>query len=933
MQRILLLLTLLIPAFLFAQKNATVKGVVFDTASKKGLSYATVTVLDSQDSTLVNFTKADSTGKFQLNKIPKGNYLLTASYVGYSPAWKPLLIKDAEEINIGKIEMTDAKKTDEFTVTSKRPPMVMNGDTLEFNTENFKTQPNAVVEDLLKKLPGVTVDPDGTIKVNGQTVNKLFVNGKEFFTGDPKMATKNLDADAIDKIQFFDKKSDRSEFTGIDDGNSQKAINLKIKKDRNKSVFGKLSAGAGTDSRYDLNANVNKFNNDQQISFIGMGNNVNKQGFGIMDVMNFTGELSKGLKSGGGISIKTGSAGSSSGLPVSGFGANQQGVAQTFAGGLNYSDSWNKKTDFNASGVISDMNLATDKTINRQYILPTNSYNYLSTQSGSNDNNQQKINMTIDQKIDSFNSFKLTPALVFQQQKIANSSDYTSTTPEGLKLNDGFNNTYTNNNGTDFNVTGLYRKKFRKKGRTFSANISLAYNHSLQDGLQFSKTNFYTNGAFQYDSLLNQKSHTDATTQSAGAILTYTEPVGKRSLIEFSGFYNTNIGKSDKQTFNFDSSSLKHDLINPLLSNKYENIFNNGGGTINFLSNYSKFNYTIGASLQASSLKSTNNTTGQTIKQTFTDVLPSALLQYKPSATTFLRFNYSTTAQQPSTTQLQPVQNVSDPLNIIVGNPDLKRAYIHNAVLSYFSTNIIKKTGIFANVTFSKNDNAIVSADSIQANGARISTYKNASGVYNLFGNLNYSFAVKQLKSRVSIGINTSLMHNISFINSDRNVITNQSWGPSLNWNYNVDSKIDINASARYNFSKADYLLQPELNSNYLQQIYSMDMTNYLPWGVTLNNNFTYTLNSGLAAGYNTNIPYWSASLAKAFLKNKRGELKLSAFDLLNQNSGIKRTVSQSYIEDLRYNVLQRYLLLSFTFNLSKGSKQAGPQIMIKSLN
>jgi len=231
-------------SFSAAAQTSTIKGKVFDTTSRKGLAYATISLVKAKDSSLVSFSKADSMGNFTLKSVPLGEYLISTSYVGFIPVWKPVSA-DQPSVDLGDVEMTDVKFADEVVITAKRPPVVINGDTLEFNTENFKTQPNAVVEDMLKKMPGITIDTDGTVRVNGQRVNRVLVNGKEFFTGDPKLATKNLSADAIDKVQVFDKKSDQATFTGVDDGNSEKAINLKLKKDRNNALFGRVTAGAG----------------------------------------------------------------------------------------------------------------------------------------------------------------------------------------------------------------------------------------------------------------------------------------------------------------------------------------------------------------------------------------------------------------------------------------------------------------------------------------------------------------------------------------------------------------------------------------------------------------------------------------------------------------------------------------------------------------
>jgi hypothetical protein len=931
MHRILTLLIILSAFTAQAQKSSgTIRGSVSDSVSKRGLAYATVSVVNAKDSTLVSFTRADSSGKFRLNALEKGKYLLSASYVGFVPVWRSIQVVEGEDISIGNIQMTDVQNAGNVTVTAKRAPVTINNDTVEFNTENFKTQPNAVVEDLLKKLPGVTVDNDGTVRVNGQKINRVLVNGREFFTGDPKLATKNLDADAVDKVQVFDKKSDRAEFTGVDDGNSEKAINLKLKKDRNNALFGRIAAGGGTDNRYDGQTNINKFNGDQQMSLLAMANNTNRQGFSINDVLNFTGELARGMRNGGGITIRGG--GDDNGLPVTGFGQNQQGVATTVAGGLNFNDLWNdKRTDFNGSAMGSDVNLKTNRSTARQNLLPGNNFNYFSNSSTAKENKQERFSMSYDQKLDSFNSIKFTPQLTLQQSDTRAITDYVSQTTAGVKLNDGNTDSRTHSEAVNFNGNALYRKRFAKKGRTISSTVSLAYNDSKQDGDLYTRNTFYQAGIPLKDSITNQKNNRDAITRSVGGNVVYTEPVGKRSLLEFSGFYNTSVGDAKRRTYDYSNNSGKYDSYNNTLSNDFKSEYNYTGGSINFRSNQPKFNYTIGSSLQAATLLSTNNTNGNVIRQTFTDLLPNLNLQYRMNQTRNLTFNYSTSTTQPNTQQLQPVSDVSDPLNTYTGNPKLKRSYVQSLNLNYFSTNIYTQRNFFAFVAFNKTDNAIVTADVVNQNGSRTSMPVNANGNYVLFANANAGFPIKKLKSRVDLGIGTNMSHNISFVNGSENGIDNISYSPNLNYNFSLDNKVEISASARLNFSKAKYSLQPMLNSNYLQQVYGFDMTNYLPWGIVVNNTVNYTANSGRADGYNTSVTFWNASLAKSFLKNKRAELKLSAFDLLNQNVGISRNANQNYIEDARYNVLQRYFLATFTFRLNKAASNSGARVVVRS--
>ncbi len=924
----------LIGVSLSAQSSGSVvTGRVYDSLYKKGLSYATVSVVQEQDSTLVSFTRADSTGKFRLSGIPKGNYLISFSYVGYLPVWKSVRINAGEQLSLGDVPVTDLQHAGEVIVTAKRPPVTINNDTVEFNTENFKTQPNAVVEDLLKKLPGVTVDKDGTVQVNGQRVNRFLVNGKEFFTGDPKLATRNLDADAIDKVQVFDKKSDRSEFTGVDDGQSEKAINLKLKKDRNNALFGKITAGAGTKERYDAQANVNQFKGDRQASFIGMGNNTNRQGFSLSDVMNFTGELARGARNGGGVNIRIGPNEDNGGLPVSGMGPNQQGIATTYAGGLNYNNSWNRKTDLNLNGIGSDVNLSTNREISRQNLLPGNSFIYNSTSSDVKQSRQQRLNAMLDQRFDSFTSIRFTPQITLQQNDNKSSSNYISSDQTGVKLNEGSALSQTHSEAFNLNSNLLLRHRFKKKGRTISSTISLAYNSSKQNGNLRTANRFYTGGIALPDSVIEQINSRNADTRSIGANLVYTEPVGKTSLLEFSGFYNTNTGKSIRNTYDYNGLSGKYDRRNLLLSNDFNSRYQYGGGGINFRSNIKKLSITTGANLQFAALESSNNSTASFIQRSFTDVLPSLNIQYRRRNTSTLGLIYSTSTAQPSTFQLQPVADISDPLNTYVGNPDLKRSYTQSVTLNMSSVDIYTQNNLFAYLSYSKTDDAVVTSDIIKPNGSRISTPVNANGNYYLVASVNAGKPLKKLKSRVDLGISANLFRNMSLVNGVENAIDNYSITPNIGYNFAIDTTIDISFRARLNLNTAKYALQPQLNNSYVQQVFSFDMNNYLPGGLVLNNDLNMTVNSGRSDGFNASILLWNLSLSKSFLKQKRAELRFSVMDLLNQNAGINRTANQNFVQDTRYNVLQRYFQLSFSYRLNRsGDINGGARVMFRAM-
>jgi hypothetical protein len=368
-----------------------------------------------------------------------------------------------------------------------------------------------------------------------------------------------------------------------------------------------------------------------------------------------------------------------------------------------------------------------------------------------------------------------------------------------------------------------------------------------------------------------------------------------------------------------------------LFSNNFESNYTYNGGNINIRTQKTKWSYTIGAALQNAGLKSYINNKSQRISQTFTDVLPNANLTYRINNYRNLRLDYSTNTRHPSITQLQPVPDLSDPLNIREGNPSLKREYNQSLNINYFAADPATRKNFFAFAGLSTTNNAIANKDIIDpATGVRTTKPVNVNGVENVFASLNTGFPVRKLKSNVTLGSSMVFARNVAFINNARNNISNLSINPNLSWNFSIDNKIDLQASARVGYNQAHYSLQPQQNNNYWQQQYGIDATNYLPLGLVINNNFSYLKTSGRAAGYNTSVPNWNASIAESFLKNKRGEVKASVFDLLNKNIGISRNANQNYVEDVRYTALKRYFLLSFTYSLNKSGLNSGPRAIIR---
>ena len=932
MKRILLLTVLMITAgFVFSQKNRTaIKGKLIDTLQKQKLDNATISLINAKDSSLIGFTRTDGEGRFSLTNLSAGQYRLSASHVGFHPTWKNIEVAgDKTEIDLGNILMRDKSLLAEVVVDNQRPPVQVNGDTLEFNAEAFKTKPNAVVEDMLKKMPGVEVDKDGTIRVNGQRINRVFVNGKQFFGNDPKIATRNLNADAIDKVQVFDKKSDQAEFTGIDDGNSEKAINLKLKKDKKKMTFGKLTAGAGTKGRYEGQFNLNHFNGEQQLSAIGMANNTNRQGFTFSDILNFTGEMQRMMRGGGGAKIVVNNNGPEDfGLPVQGVN-NSEGIAQTIAGGLNFNDTWKKKTEINGSYFYNNIDVSNDRNVNRQNLSTLNPFVYNQKSNSNKRSESNRLNFTIDSKLASFNSIRFTPQLTYQHNKYKTSSIYESVLPDAKFINNGFSNSTTDADGYNFAGNILFRHKFRKKGRTFSSNINLGYNDTRSKGTLQSINRFYNGGVENSRDTLDQNNKLNSLTSNYGINLSYTEPLSKRTLIEATGFYNKVNGDLDKKTYDINKQNGKYDIVNDMLSNAFRSGYSYTGGGLNYRAQQKKIIYGFGATVQYASLLSKQKDNNSTITQNFTNILPAGNITYNFSKTKNLQLEYNTSTQQPTTAQLQPVQDISDPLNIREGNPNLKQHYQHNVNLNYFAASPLAQKNLFAYVNLSVTQNAIVNADVLNQYGVRITSYKNTNGVYNLFGGFDMGFPVKKLHTRFNFGTNTILYNNYNFLNGDRNNIKNITINPRASLTYTYKDKVDITAGARFSYNEIKYSLQKTFNNNYWRNAYELDADINLPWNISINNEVSYTAYTGRSLGYNRNIALWNASVTKGMFKFKRGMLKLSVYDLLNQNIGISRNANLNFIEDARYTVLNRFYMMSFTYSLSKAGN-GGPQVNIR---
>ncbi len=910
-----------------AQKfDGSIKGKLTDTAAKLPVPDATISVLNAKDSSLVTFTLSTKLGMFEIKGLGEGDYRLVISSKGFVEFKKTVSITATEKaIELGNLAIQkDYKTLEGVTITSESPIQVKN-DTVQFNASGFKTLPNATAEDLIKKLPGVDVDKEGNIKTQGETVQKVLVDGKEFFGNDPKLATKNLTADMIESVQVFDDMSDQAKFTKIDDGSRSKTINIKLKKDRNKGYFGRALVGIGDNGRYEGNLSVNKFNGSKRISLLFNGNNINKQGFSFSDIISSMGGFSGFGGGGGNFGGGGGSRGGGSNLNFNTGGST--GLIKSLSAGLNYSDEWGKKIKITGSYFLSNSN-----TIQEQNILRQTTYGdsivTLNKESASNNENQNhRFNLRFEYQIDSMNSILYTPSLTLQHsESFSNDTSFSRTnipSAEFLAVT-GRNNNTNERNGYNLGNNFLFRHKFGKIGRTITLGWNNSIGNSESDGLTFSDNEFYLQNGNLFRSVIqNQVTNQKTTTNNNVISTSYTEPFGLNKLLELNYAYTNNFNTSDKEVKNFNNGSGKYDLPNLLLTNNFENTFLAHRIGANFQVQNKKYNYQFGLGVQNSTLesKSYQAATGKDSinRNSYTNLFPTASFNFTPSRSKNLRIRYNGRTNQPSISQLQNVPDLTDTLNQRIGNPNLNQEFNHNFNIGFNTFNILTFKLIAANLSFNATQNKIVNDITVKG-PVQTTRYANVNGYYSArsFVTLGLPFKNPKMKgSSVNLTNNMSLTKDVSLLEQVK--FTSKTFSVTQGVGVNINKeKIDFGVKANVAYNTTSYSNPRQEDIDYYTQTYSGDVTYTFPKNFILSTNFSYLINTGLGEGFNQNIPLWNASFSKQLFKKKNGEIKFSVNDLLNQNQSIVRSISDNYFQDTRSIVLKRYFMLSFMFNLQR---------------
>jgi len=895
-----------------AQNDITVKGTVLDVNTQLPLELATVYFTTVKDSTVLEYATTDKNGAFRMN-IKKFDrpVFLKVNYMGYQTYYEEYK-NLSESKDFGKLYLIEnVNALNDVVIKTEAAPITIKKDTLEFNANSYKVRPDSNVETLLKQLPGFDVDNDGKITVNGREVNQVLVNGKTFFDKDGAIAIKNLPADIIKKIQVSDFKTKKEEFSKQESTSDFSSINITIDEKKNKGYFGKIMGGYGTDDRYEANINLNYFNNKQKISLLASSNNINSTGFSMDDVFD---------NMGGGRN----SSGRGGGNSNSGSG---KGITQSNLVGVNYSDDWTEKLLAMGSYNFSNTVNKNESKVNELNFLPTGNNTVESDSKTRNESTGNNANFELEYRIDPKTRIVFVPKV---NQSRTNSSAISSSQTEdeeGNLLNTSASSSFSEGNNTNFGNTINFNKAFERKSRNLSFVFSNNNTDNDSDGINISETIFYE-GAKPND-LRNQKTLKKNTSDSYSVDLEYTEPITDSLRIRFGSDLDWKSTSNDQKTFDFNADTQEYTDYSSRFSNYTSSTQNSVTPKVGITLQKNKF--TINLDSRTSIVSFDNYSLYQDVATDLNKkyALPfaTALLRYKFSRSKNLSFKYDYSNALPSATQLMPVVNLNNPLNTIVGNPDLNPVEKNSINFNFRNYDFRSRSGYSVYLKGDYYNNDIVSISNYRDDGTRETTYVNISGVYNASIGANWSQSVKfdAHTLRYGLGLNANYSFDKGFTNDILYYAKSTGITPKVYMSYDYGEVLTIAPSYNLSYNQSKYQnYSRDATSNVVHRI-NLQTTTYWPANLIFGNDFGYTYNSNISDGFKKDFYLWNTSLSYGFL-NKTLYAKVKVYDVLNQNLSATRTISATSIRDEENTVLQRYVMFSLAYKIGNfsGAEKGG---------
>lgn len=915
----LLFFSLLIYTFCFSQ-GANLKGVITDTISKQNLYNAVVSLLRSKDSILYKFTRSNDKGNFELKNLDTGKYILLITYPQYADFADLISINNASQIDLGNVPMIlKANLLKDVIVRNVVSAIRVRGDTTEFAADSFKVQPNATVEDLLKKLPGIQIDKNGNITAQGEKVQKVLVDGEEFFGDDPTLVTQNLRADMVDKVQVYDKKSDQAAFTGIDDGQKQKTINLKLKDNKKNGYFGKANLGAGTNGYHDNQLMFNDFKGKQKFAFYGIVSNIGTSGLNWQDLGNYgdnplaNADVSE---NGEGFNIAT-----DNNDPFDFWSGqyNGQGYPLVQTGGLHYNNKWNDdKQSLNANYKALQLHVNGESSTRSEFILPDTLYFNNDRQTFHNEILRNRINGNYEYQLDSSSSIKIT-ADGGIDHKITNLIDSSEARASDSSLvNNALRKTSTVGDNKAVNSNVIWRKKFKKKGRTLSFNFKENYTNNTSSGYLNSANSYYIKGALIKDTLTNQYKTNSSESVTLNSKLTYTEPLSKVSSLVLNYGLIINNSNSAVNSYN-KGSDEKYSELDSLYSNHYLfNILTNSAGIAYSLFE-KKFKMNFGTDVGYSAFHQTNKYTDSSIIRKFANWYPQANMSYQFTPQRRISFYYNGATQQPAINQIQPVLTNIDPLNIIIGNPALKPAFENNVQLSFFDYKVLKDQSIYLGLHSNFTKSAISNKSYVDSFGRKINQYVNLNGNRSVGVNLRYGFKWKKPDVNINSFSDINTNRYVNIVNNQLNVTQSNDYTFGIGFYKDKEKKYSFSLDPSATYTASNSSIQQGVKTKYWSFDADPTIQLYLPHKFQIHTDCDFNLKQKTSVfDNNTNVVFWNAWIGRTFMKKDALLVKITGHDLLDRNIGFNRTVNSNFISENTYSTIRRYFLLSVVWNFNK---------------
>ena len=905
---ILLLFVGVLMPFVSQAQRVTIRGVVRDAIDREALPRVSVRLLTAKDSTYVTGTTGDNNGNFTLQPVAQGRYIAQFSFLGYQTQCVNVTPeKGRTRYDMGEILLSTGDiLLAEATVVGKAPEVVVKEDTVEFNADSYKTQPSAVVEDLLKRLPGVEVDETGKITANGKEVTKILLDGKEFFSDDPKVASKNIPVEMVQKLQVVDRKSDLARITGVDDGEEETVINLTIKPGMNQGWFGEIQGGYGyrllnnpdgaSPHRYQGGAMVNYIKDDDQFTLIANSNNVNSMGF--------TDQGQGRFRRWGG----------------------NNGIATSHSLGVNFNVG--NKEIFRVGGDVmySYNDRDTRKRSDRQDFF-SDSTAYSDNKSDSRDIGQQiNARFRIQWNPDSLNTFEFRPrlSLNINDSRRSEWSNAFAGDANRTAVNSSFNSNESHGVSVDASGELIYNRQLTSKpGRSISVHARYNFSNTRETGTSLDRTMYYL---LRDTSELAQESDDHSWSNGYSARLTYTEPIGKPEkgmFLTFALRSQGNFRDADKYTYTADEEGIYPTTPDTAYSNVFRNVNITNSAQIGFRHVTRSLNYNVGLSFEPTTTSSQDLLKPQNNIPTYTvyNWAPFLWLTYKVDKQTSLRVFYNGRTEQPTIAQMQPVPDISNPLNIVVGNPDLDPSFTHRLRVRFSDYDTNTQRSIMAHLRANYTMNSIISATEFDnQTGGRVTTYENVDGVWNVNGMFMITLPFRdkrwQFNNFTRLGVSSSVGKNNGELNRANQFTAGESLSLAFRSTY-----FDTELRGRYNLQYLTNTVQTGNNRTIHSYGGTYSFTVNLPFGLSLGSDISYTGNQGYSDGYNEEVWMWNAQISYSFLKGKNATIILKGVDLLDMSSNIQRTVTGNYMEDVDYNTLGRYCMLSFSYRFNTFGK------------